>query len=238
MTEKPLYLEDNYAKEFEAEVKEVNKEKFIVLDNTLFYPASGGQPYDTGTITTESGTEYKVVYVGKFNNQISHEVDNPGLKPGDKIKGKLDWDRRYKLMRYHTAAHVLSEVIHKKTGAKITGNQLDLEKGRIDLDLENFDREAIHQYGDEANQIIKKELEVKKTFMSAEEAFKDPDLFSLKNALPPDIKELRIVEVDGYDKKACGGTHVNNIKEIGEIEILKADNKGKNNRRIYFKIKP
>lgn len=230
-----LYLEDSYLKEFEATVESVKDDKYVVLDRTSFYPSSGGQPHDTGVLVCD-GEEYPVVYVGKFGGDISHEVSKPGLKPGDKVKGKIDWERRHILMRYHTAAHVLSEVIHKKTGARVTGNQLDVGKGRIDFNLEDFDREALPGYEKEANEILKSGLQVKKYFLEREEAFKNPDLFSLRNVLPPDVKELRIVEIDGFDTKACGGCHVDNTSEIGEIQIMKAENKGKNNRRVYFAI--
>jgi len=230
-----LYLNDCYLKEFEATIESVKDNKYVVLDKTAFYPNSGGQPYDTG-VFIRHGEEFPVVYVGKFGDVISHEVSKPGLKSGDKVTGKIDWDRRYILMRYHTAAHLLSEVIHKEIGARITGNQLNTDKGRIDFDLENYDRDKLIEYIAQANEIIQKELPVKTYFLEREEAFKNPDLFSLKNVLPPEVKELRIVEIEGFDTKACGGTHVKNIKEIGKIEFLKAENKGKNNRRLYFKL--
>ena len=230
-----LYLNDCYLKEFEATIESVKDNKYVVLDKTAFYPNSGGQPYDTG-VFIRHGEEFPVVYVGKFGDVISHEVSKPGLKSGDKVNGKIDWDRRYILMRYHTAAHLLSEVIHKEIGARITGNQLNTDKGRIDFDLENYDRDKLIEYIAQANEIIQKELPVKTYFLEREEAFKNPDLFSLKNVLPPEVKELRIVEIEGFDTKACGGTHVKNIKEIGKIEFLKAENKGKNNRRLYFKL--
>lgn len=230
-----LYLEDCYMKNFNAVVEEANK-RFIVLDKTAFYPNSGGQPYDTGKIIDEKGNEYKVVYVGKFNGKISHEVDKEGLKKGDKVKGIIDWDRRYRLMRYHTAAHILSEVIHKETNARVTGNQLSLEKARIDFDLPEFDKEKIKEYEKKANEVISKGLEVKKYFLPREEALKNRDLFTLKNVLPPNVDNIRIVEVVGFDISACGGTHVDNTKEIKGIEIIKAENKGRENRRIYFKL--
>jgi misacylated tRNA(Ala) deacylase len=230
-----LYLQDGYKKEFDATVTKAEK-RSIVIDKTLFYPASGGQPSDTGVIVAEDGAEYNVVHVSKSHGAISHEVDKEGLKEGDKVHGRIDWDRRYRLMRYHTAAHLLSEVIYKETGARITGNQLDLDKGRIDFDLKHFDREKLKSYADLTNETIHKKIPVSMYFQDREEAFKDPELFSLKNALPPEVKDLRIVNIEGFDKKACGGTHVRNIGEIGRIEIIGAENKGKNNRRVYFRL--
>lgn len=234
--EQALYLKDCYLKEFDATVTSVKDDKYVVLDRTAFYPTSGGQPHDTGSLfrAGRAGEEFPVVYVGKFGGQISHEVSKPGLQPGDKVVGKIDWERRYVLMRYHTAAHVLFEVIHKRTGAKATGNQLELDKGRIDFDLENFSKDDLGVYEQEANEVIAKALPVKKYFLEREEAFRNPELFSLKNVLPPDVKELRIVEITGFDTKACGGTHLDNTKEIGHLKITRQDNKGKDNRRIYF----
>jgi misacylated tRNA(Ala) deacylase len=231
-----LYLKDSYMREFEARVVSVSEDKYVVLDQTAFYPSSGGQPHDTG-ILVRDGEEFPVIFVGKFSGNISHEVGKAGLKTSDKVMGRIDWNRRYVLMRYHTAAHILSEVIHKKTGAKVTGNQLDLDKGRIDFDLEDYNKDELKQYEEEANEIIAKELPVKKYFLEREEALRNPEFFSLKNVLPPDVKELRIVDVEGFDTKACGGCHVDNTKEIGGIEITKSDNKGRNNRRVVFVLK-
>jgi len=231
-----LYMEDSYLKEFEADVVSVKDGKFVVLDKTAFYPNSGGQPHDTGMMTAEDGAQYNVVFTGKFSGQISHEVDKEGLKQGDKVKCALDWDRRYKLMRMHTAAHLLCSFFHKKAGALITGNQLNIEKSRIDFSLDDFDREKINEYVRDANDVVQKGVEVKTYTLPREEAMKIPDVVKLANALPPSIKELRIVEIEGVDTQADGGTHVKNTSEIGTISLLKAENKGKNNRRIYYKV--
>src|SRR3989344_7922493 len=226
-----LYYFDAYAKEFEAEVLEVNG-KYIVLDKTAFYAAGGGQPYDTGKIISDN--EYNVVSVGKVDGKISHEVDKEGLKTGDKIKGIIDWDRRYKLMRMHTAAHIVSGVFHKEAGALITGNQLDLEKTRIDFSLENFDREKINEYFSKSNELVNKDLPIKIYTMPRAEAEKDSAMFKLAKELPSSIKDIRVVEIVGFDRQADGGTHVRSLKEVGWIEFLKAENKGKDNRRVYF----
>ena len=151
---KVLYLDDMFLKEFEAEVVSVKDGKFIVLDQTVFYPKSGGIANDEGTLIRGSDT-FNIVYVGKFSRQISHEVDKEGLEVGDKVTGTLDWNRRYKLMRFHTAAHVLSGAFFKNLGAKITGNEISsLDQGRIDFNLENFDRKLIEEQVEESNEII------------------------------------------------------------------------------------
>lgn len=230
-----LYLKDSYLREFETIVKEVNKDRFIVLKKTAFYPQSGGQPYDTGVMETEEGA-YRVVFAGKFSGKISHEVDRPSLSVGDKVICRVDWERRYNFMRQHTASHMLSTLIHNETGAQITGNQIAEEKTRIDFNLETFDRESLKEYEAKANHLMGKGLDVNIRFLDREEAFKIPSVVKLKMALPESLKTIRIVDIQGFDQQACGGTHVRNTSEIGRIEIFKAENKGKNNRRVYFRL--
>ena len=234
--EKALYMNDSYLKEFEAAVESVKDDKYIVLDRTTFYPVGGGQPHDTGLMIC-NGEEYPVVYVGKFSGQISHEVAKPGLKPGDNVIGKINWDRRYKFMRMHTAAHLLISIFNKEANVLITGNQIDEEKTRIDFNMENFDREKIMKYIETANEIIKQDLPVKVYYLPREDAMKIPGVVKLAGALPPDVQTLRIVEIPGIDLQADGGTHVKSLAEIGTIEFVKAENKGKDNRRVYYTVK-
>lgn len=230
-----LYLKDCYVKEFEATVTSVKDGKFVVLDRTAFYPKSGGQPHDTGVLINE-GKEYKVVFTGKFDGQISHEVSEPGLKEGDKVKGIIDWDRRTLFMNYHTASHILSAIIHNETGAKISGNQIAEEKTRVDFNLENFDRDQISSYEAKVNDVIDRALDVKIDILPREEALAIPSVVKLRDAFPPEIEEIRVIRIPDVDDQACGGTHVRNTGEIPHIEIFKAENKGKNNRRIYFRF--
>jgi len=230
-----LYMDDMYLKEFEATVESVKDDKFVVLDKTAFYPLSGGVAYDTGLLIKD-GEEFPVVYVGKFDGTISHEVSKPGLKAGDKIKGKIDWDRRYKLMRLHTTAHLLSAVFHKKSNALITGGSIEPDKARIDFSIEDFDREKIDEYVKLANELIQKDAKINVGYIKKEEALKIPDLIKLANKMPPDIDILRTIEIEGIDKQADGGCHVNSLKEIGKIELVKVDNKGKSNRRLYYMV--
>lgn len=233
---KALYMEDSYLKEWDAKVVSANG-KFIVLDSTAFYPKSGGVEWDTGTMTRKSdGRAFKVVYTGKFKGEISHEVDAEGLKNGDEIHCTLDWNRRYLLMRYHTAAHVVSGVFHNEYGYKITGNQLTPEKGRIDFDMEDFDVEQLKKGIARSNELVGQNLEVEIYTKSRKEAENDQKLFKLAVGFPHVIKEIRIVDIKGFDAQADGGCHVRSLKEIGTIRFEKAVNKGKNNRRLYFTL--
>lgn len=231
------YMTDSYLKEFDTTVKSVKDDKFVVLEDTIFYPNSGGQPHDTGKLVRESdGEEFGVVFVGKFGGDVSHEVDKPGLKVGDKVKCIIDWPRRYKHMQTHTAAHIISGILHDKIGALITGNQITEERLSIDFDLENFDRDEMQSYVDIANEEIAKDIEVKAYFKPREEALSIPGLVKLANAAPPNIDILRIVEIPGVDICADGGTHVKSTKEVGKLKIIKFKNKGKNNRRMYVEL--
>ena len=230
-----LYLKDCYLKEFDAVVESVKDDKYVVLDKTAFYPNSGGQPSDTGVLI-HNDQEYPVVFVGKFNGVISHEVSVSGLSQGDSIKGIIKWDKRYNFMKYHTASHILSAIIHNENGAQISGNQIGKEKTRIDFSLEDFDRELIKSYEAKVNEVIDRKLPVEIDIMPRDEAFKIPSVVKLKDAFPPDISEIRVITIPDIDKQACGGTHVANTDEIPHIEIVKVENKGRNNRRIHFKF--
>jgi misacylated tRNA(Ala) deacylase len=233
-----LYLKDSYMKECDATVVDVRDGKYVVLDQTVFYPSSGGQPHDTGRLVRSDGSEFSVLFVKKTEGRISHEVSPVGLNVGDKVHCILDWERRYKLMRSHTAAHLLASVFHSDLGALITGNQLDLDKTRFDFDLENFDRGRMEACIAKTNELAKKGMNVRSYELPRDEAMKIPGVVKLAGALPPSIAVLRIVEIEGADVQADGGTHVRNTSEIGALEIVKLENKGKTNRRLYFRITP
>jgi misacylated tRNA(Ala) deacylase len=232
---KRLYLEDPYIREFETTVAGVSAGKYVVLQETAFYPKSGGQPYDTGVLLND-GVEYRVVYVGVFDGMVSHEVDSTGLAVGDRVHGMMDWDRRHTFMRSHTAGHILSAVVHRETGAEITGNQLGVDYSRIDFNMEDFDREMIKEFEGMANEAISRELPVEVRVMPRQEAMKIPSVFRLAKGFPAGINEIRVVDIGGVDAQACGGTHVKNTREIGLIQVFKAENKGRNNRRMYYMV--
>ncbi|MBI2546541.1 alanyl-tRNA editing protein [Candidatus Woesearchaeota archaeon] len=234
--DKALYMRNNYLKDFEAVVESVNDDKYVVLSQTAFYPKGGGVACDTGKLIRSDSEEFPVVFVGKFDGMISHEVSKPGLQAGDRVKGFIDWDRRYKLMRYHTSAHLVSGIFNKENGALITGNDLTIEQGRIDLNLENFDRELIVKQFAKANELIQQGMPIKVYFMTKEEAMQKPEFFKLAKGMPDVKGDIRIVDIGGYDIQADGGPHVDDLKEVKGVEFLKAENKGKNNKRIYYRL--
>ena len=228
-----LYLSDPYLQSCKAKVIAVKESRFIFLDQTVFYPRGGGQPCDTGKLMC-SGKEFPVISVVKSEGKIAHEISGEcSLVPGDEVECQIDWQRRHKLMRMHTAGHILSAIMYK-TGILITGNQIEADKTRFDFSMENFNKEAFLSLVEEANRQIARNLPIEVSFLPREEALKVPGAVKLANALPPEIKELRMVRIGDADYQADGGTHVKNTSEIGKIIFLGADNKGKNNRRIYY----
>jgi misacylated tRNA(Ala) deacylase len=228
---KSIYIEDSYTKTFDTTISAVEGDG-VILEATAFYPQSGGQPSDLGSLFRD-GEEFRVLRV-ELPGPI-HILDKPGLAREDKVSGRIDWDRRYRFMRSHTACHILSSVIFKETGARITGNQIDLARSRVDFSLEVFDKSRIAAYVDEANRIISEDHPVKTSLLTRAEAMDIPDLVRLAMDVP-DREQIRVVEVEGVDRQACGGTHVRATDEIKGIKLVKAENKGKSNRRVYFEL--
>jgi misacylated tRNA(Ala) deacylase len=231
MTRK-LFWEDAYVREFDATISSVDGNQ-VVLDQTAFNPRGGGLVGDVGTLDGVKVTDT----IKASADVIAHVLDNTGsLATGNTVHGVLDWNRRHRIMRMHTSAHLLSAIFNKETGALITGNQIEPEKSRIDFSLDDFDREKMLLYCGQANEAIAKNPPVKTYFMKREEALKIPGITKLASVMPPDVRDLRIVEIEGYDLQADGGVHVKNLGEVGKVEPLKFENKGKSNRRMYFTI--
>jgi len=160
------------------------------------------------------------------------------ISPGDQVSGIVDWDRRHRLMRMHTAGHLLSALFFTRANCLITGNQIDVDRSRMDFNLESFDRAQIENFVAEANTLISKDAPVKTYFLERGEALRILELVKLAEAAPPDEKNLRIVEIEGIDRQADGGLHVARLREIGAIRLLKLENKGKTNRRLYYDLTP
>ena len=226
-------MEDSYLWAFDAAVDEADGEK-VILDKTAFYPQSGGQPSDLGFLM-RGEEKFLVVGVNTEDGGIIHILDKAGLTCGDKVSGTVDGERRYRFMRSHTACHILSAVIFQETGAKITGNQIELSRSRVDFSLESFDKAKMSEYVEKANGIVDECHAVTTKILPRAEALVLPDLVRLAMAVP-DREMIRIVEIEGIDRQACGGTHVKNTGEIGRIKMIKAENKGKANRRVYFAL--
>jgi Ser-tRNA(Ala) deacylase AlaX len=232
MTER-LFWQDMYLREFDAKVESVD-ESGVRLDRTAFNPRGGGLVSDVGKL---NGAD--VVEVVKKDEVIYHVIgEGTSLSKGDAVHGVIDWERRHRVMRMHTTAHILSAVVNRETGALITGNQISPDESRIDFSLEAFDREKFGDYVRMANEAARSGAEVRSFFMKREEALRTPGFVKLAGALPPAVEELRIVQIGEIDTQADGGVHVKNTKEIGDIVVNRIENKGKSNRRLYFSLRP
>lgn len=230
-----LFLEDSYAKEADAHVIEALAEG-VILDQTIFYYSSGGQPCDIGVLL-KNGKPSEVKEVLKKEGKIIHFLSRPhDFAAGDLVHLKIDWERRYKLMRTHTAAHILSSVMFRRAGILVTGNQLGTSHTRFDFNMKNFDRAFIEDCILEASNECAKGHGIKTYSLAREEAMKIEGVVKLAGALPPSLSHLRIVQIGNIDTQADGGTHVRNTQEVGKIIFEKAENKGAENRRIYFKL--
>ncbi len=229
MTEK-LYWLNPYEREFDARVLSISGRN-VVLDRTCFYPRGGGQPGDTGEING-----IRVVDTVKDEEEnIIHILDGePNFKVGDIVHGRIDWERRYRIMRLHTAIHVISAVLVRNFGNVLfTGSQIYEDRARMDFNLEKLDELIAKQIEEKTNEAIKLNLPVTAEIISREDVEKNPSLKRLMDTSKYEkFTTFRIVRIGDIDMQLDGGTHVRNTSEIGMVRIVKRENKGKNNRRI------
>lgn len=235
-----LYYENAYVKEFDTRVIKIlkmeNGETGVVLDETAFFPGGGGQPRDTGLIEND-GMHARVVRVKRHGEMIIHFIDQVSgeIREGDKVRGVIDWNRRYRLMRVHTSAHLMSQAIRQALDkpVEIVSSGMDLEKTRLDFTHKGSTRELFPQIESIANNVVKENRTVKIRLMPRNEGEEYVKKFheSLKT-LPPQVSEVRIVEIEGWHACACGGTHVKSTSEIREVKLLSRSSKGKGIERI------
>ena len=234
-----LYQIDSYIREFDARVVSVRpEERAVVLDRTAFYPGGGGQPCDFGTLTIE-GVSFPVVRVKKQGDGVLHFLGGEAPLPteGATAHGTLDWARRYKLMRTHTALHILCGTVFRDYGALVTGGEMEPGKGRLDFEFETMRGELVREIEASINKEAGQGRELRVQILPREEAFQIPDLIRTKiNLLPPGISYVRTVEIVGLDLQADGGTHVRNTSEVGTIRIADYKSKGAINKRIYIEL--
>ena len=234
-----LYQTDSYLREFEATVVEVLPgERAIILDRTAFYPGGGGQPHDTGTLAA-NGQTWAVAKVEKRGPAVAHLLAGDGSLPevGTTVRAAIDWDRRYRLMRTHTAMHVLCGVIWREFNAQVTGGQMNLDRSRMDFELEDLNPARVQRIETAANAAIAAGAPVSIRLLPREEAFQIPDLIRTKiNLLPPGITEVRVVSVGDLDTQADGGTHVADAREVSGIKIVGTRSKGRINKRLEVEL--
>ncbi|MBT3320976.1 MAG: alanyl-tRNA editing protein [Anaerolineae bacterium] len=234
-----LYQTDSYLKEFDAEILSVDSEaRTLVLNQTAFYPGGGGQPCDFGLLRVGE-ISFPVSKVKKRGVDVFHFIGSEAQLPkiGTVVHGEIDWERRYQLMRTHTAMHILCGVIFRDYGASVTGGNMELLKGRMDFEFETMRKELVSEIELAINIESKKDHDVKVAILPREEAFQIPDLIRTKiNLLPEGIDEIRTIEIVGLDLQADGGTHVKNTSEVGEMRVTNYKSKGKMNKRIYVEV--
>src|SRR3954453_8569090 len=235
-----LYASDAYLKDVDAVVQEI-RDDAVVLDRTVFYPTGGGQPHDTGTLswTAADGSthECRVIEVKRKGPDVLHEIDGETPPVGTTVHGAIDWDRRFALMRHHTALHSMSGVIYRLHGALVTGGQMYVDRARMDFALEDLSAEKLQAIEDETNRLMSEGHPVHVSILPREEAFQIPDLIRTNiNLLPPAIQEVRVVNIEGIDQQADGGTHVANTSEVGRVRITKTENKGRINKRLEIVV--
>jgi len=234
-----LYQTDSYLQEFEANVLSIlADERAIILDRTAFYPGGGGQPCDFGSLTV-GGVIYPVQKVKKLADDVLHFLGGNDSLPsaGSASRGTLDWARRHKLMRTHTAMHVLCGTVFRDYGALVTGGDMEPLKGRMDFEFATMRGELVREIEAAVNKEVAEAREIRVKILPREEAFQIPDLIRTKiNLLPEGIAQVRTVEIVGLDLQADGGTHVRNTNEVGKIRIADYKSKGAINKRIYIEI--
>jgi misacylated tRNA(Ala) deacylase len=235
MVTERLYLEDPYLREFDAVVLE-SVEGWWALSRTAFHPGGGGQPHDRGLLVA-GGAELPVSAVREDpDGRIWHLVGRDG-PPGEPVRGALDWPYRHALMRHHGLMHVVNTVARERFGGVITGVQLGPDRSRIDLKLDGFAREQIPALVRTVNEVVARDLRVTSSTMGEEEFRRRPELVRTLNVLPPVVGgTVRVVEIEGFDAQACGGTHVHSTREIGAAQVVRFDNKGKDNKRFYWEL--
>jgi misacylated tRNA(Ala) deacylase len=233
-----LFREDSYLKDCEAKVVAINPDGGVVLDRTVFYAASGGQPADRGTLTTEAGDTIpiaKVVFTDPGKTEIAH-IPAPGsaaaLKVGDTVKAAIDWPGRHARMRMHTALHLLSAVLPYP----VTGGSVGDAESRLDFDIPEagLDKEAITA---RLAEMIATGAAVSSRWISDAELEANPALVKTMSVKPPmGTGRVRLIEIEGLDLQPCGGTHVRSTAEIGAVRVTQIEKKGKQNRRVRLAL--
>ena len=238
MSSRPLYYDDAYRREFDAAVAD-SEGQAIFLDQTCFYPRGGGQPGDNGELEID-GAWRPVAPARRINGRIAHVVEGEIPAAGTRLRGRIDWDRRFRLMRLHTALHVLSQVVFSDYGAQVTGANIadDGAKARMDFALEGMRiAEILGDLEKATNALIGQGAAVKTYELPRAEAFQIPDLIrSHINLLPESIPRVRIVEIVGIDLQADGGTHVASTDQVGTVKMIGGANKGRINRRVEIAL--
>ena len=236
---KLLFLDDAYMQQIDAVVTGVLEDGGVILDQTVFYAGGGGQPCDTGTLTDlATGNSFAVTKVGRVSGSVVHTVAaEPAMPVGTTVRAAIDWDRRYQLMRTHTALHILCGVVWRDFGALVTGGDMRPGTARMDFELENMSAEFAHEVETAINLEVARERDINVDYLHRSAADAHPDLIRTKvNLLPAGITEVRTIDISGLDLQADGGTHVRNTREVGRIRVVGHESKGRINKRLRIEL--
>ena len=228
---------DSYLSTAEGSVLEA-AEGGLFLDRTVFYARGGGQPGDVGTISWDGGS-VEVVDTIRKDGKPFHVVAEGSVMPdpGTSVEGVIDWARRYRTMRTHTALHALSGVVYRDYGAKVTGGNMTPGEARMDFELDGISVEFGVEVERKLNAELVKGYPTEIVVLAREIALQDPDLIRTKvNLIPEFVTEIRVVDIKGLDRQADGGTHVRSTLEVGRIEVVKTESKGKSNKRMRIRV--
>lgn len=238
---KKLYLEDDHCFEAEARVVAV-QENAIAFDQTCFYPGGGGQPPDEGSVRLQSGEVVEIVSALADADDIIWHLSKSTLPTGlvcQSAKLFLNRERRLALMRYHTVLHVLNTVALRDYGGWITGVQIGADYSRIDFKIEGFSAAMCAELEQKVNAVLRGNHPIKSYFILEEEFRTRNDLLRTLEVKPPVSQgRVRVVEIEGFDAQACGGTHVSTTLEVGKFSVFRTENKGKINKRLYVRLDP
>jgi misacylated tRNA(Ala) deacylase len=236
-----LYLEDDHCFEAEATVVAV-RENALAFDRTCFYPGGGGQPSDEGSVRVGSGKVLEIVSVHADLDEILWHITKsppPSTILGQPATLTVDRERRLALMRYHTVLHVLNTIALRDYGGWITGVQIGVDYSRIDFKLEGFSAAMGAELEKKVRTVLNGNHAVKSYYLAEEEFRRRDDLLRTLEAKPPvSGGQVRVVEIEGFDAQACGGTHVRTTAEVGKFSIFRTENKGKINKRLYVRLEP
>jgi len=234
MTEE-LCATDAYLRECDATVVAVSEEG-VVLDRTVFYARGGGQPGDVGTLRWEGG-EARVADTTKRAGDVVHVLEGDAPAVGTRVTAAIDWDRRHTLMRTHTALHALSGIVFRDYGAKVTGGNMEPGVARMDFELEAISQEFGREVEEKLNAALAEDHPVQVGFLPRAEALADADLIRTKvNLIPEFVDPIRVIDIEGLDKQADGGTHVRSTAEVGRVRVAKTESKGKGFKRMRIEL--
>jgi misacylated tRNA(Ala) deacylase len=226
---------DAYVRSCEATVTQV-RDDGVILDRTVFYARGGGQPGDTGVLRWPSG-EARVLDTTKASGEVLHALEGEGPPLGTAVDAEIDWERRHALMRTHTALHALSGIVYRDYGAKVTGGNMEPGVARMDFELETIGAEFGREVEDKLNTELAADRPVRVSFLPRVEALADPDLIRTKaNLIPEHVDPIRVIDIQGLDKQADGGTHVRSTAEVGRVRVVKTENKGKGFKRMRIEL--